>query len=190
MNVYSNFIQNHQKLEQPKCSLTGKWINKLWYLHEGLPGGSMVKNPPANAGDAGNSGSIPLLGRSPGEGNGNPLQYSCWENPLEREAWMATVCGLAESETTEHACTLWNGKVIDNKKEQSTSWPTIWSFSLNWILLSARSQIQKVTYYMIPLNDIRENVYNFRDKKQISDCQGLVLGRETDWRGRTKGILE
>ena len=44
----------------------------------GLPGGSVVKNPPANAGD---TGSIPGWGRSPGEGNGNPLQYSCLENP-------------------------------------------------------------------------------------------------------------
>ena len=43
----------------------------------------MVKNPPANAGD---TGSIPESGRSPGEGNGNPLQYSYWENPMDREA--------------------------------------------------------------------------------------------------------
>ena len=46
----------------------------------------MVKNPPANAGEA---GLIPGLGRSPGEGNGNPFQYSCQENPMERGAWQA-----------------------------------------------------------------------------------------------------
>ena len=46
----------------------------------GFPGGSVVKNPPANAGDI---GSIPGPGRSPGRGNGNPLQYSCLENPVE-----------------------------------------------------------------------------------------------------------
>ena len=53
-----------------------------------LPGGSAVKNPPANAGD---TDSIPGLGRSRGEENGNPLQYSCLENPMDRRAWWATV---------------------------------------------------------------------------------------------------
>ena len=53
----------------------------------------LVKNPSANAGD---SGSIPGLGRSPAEGNGNPLQYSCLENPMNRGAWWATVHGVAK----------------------------------------------------------------------------------------------
>ena len=50
----------------------------------GFPGGSVVKNPPANAGDARDAGSIPGSERSPGVGNGNPLQYSCLENPMDR----------------------------------------------------------------------------------------------------------
>ena len=57
----------------------------------------LVKNPPANAGDIWNSGLIPGLGRSPGGGHGNPLQYSCLENPLERWAWWATVHGVTKS---------------------------------------------------------------------------------------------
>ena len=57
----------------------------------------MVKNLPVNAGD---SGSIPGSGRSPGEGHGNPLQYSCLGNPRDRGAWQATVHGVAESDTT------------------------------------------------------------------------------------------
>ena len=64
----------------------------------GFPGGLVVKNPPANAGDL---GLIPGLERSPGEGNGNPLQYSCLGNPMDKGAWQATVHGLAnESGTT------------------------------------------------------------------------------------------
>ena len=65
----------------------------------GLPGGSVVKNLPSNAG---NLGSISGLGRCPGEGNGYPLQYSCLENPMNRGAWQAIVHGVAkESDTTE-----------------------------------------------------------------------------------------
>ena len=62
-----------------------------------LPGISVVKNPPANAGD---SNLIPGLGRSPGEGNGNPLQYSCLENPMNRGDWWATVHGVTKSQTS------------------------------------------------------------------------------------------
>ena len=57
-----------------------------------FPGGLVVKNPPANGGD---SGSIPGLGRFRGEGNGNPLQYSCLGNPMGRRAWQATDYGVA-----------------------------------------------------------------------------------------------
>ena len=60
----------------------------------------VVKNPLANAGDAKVAGSIPGSGRSPGEGNGNPRQYSCLRNLMDRGAWQATVHGL-QSDTTE-----------------------------------------------------------------------------------------
>ena len=63
----------------------------------------MVKNSPANAGEA---GSIPGLGRSPGEGNGNPLQYSCLENFIDRGAWLAVaVHGVAKNQTRQRVCT-------------------------------------------------------------------------------------
>ena len=62
----------------------------------------VVKNLPANAGDIRDVGSIPASGRSPGEGNGNPLQYSCLENPINRGAWWAIVCRISkESDMTE-----------------------------------------------------------------------------------------
>ena len=70
----------------------------------GLPDDSVVKNPPANAGDA---GFIPGLWRSPREGNGNPLWYSCLENPTDRGAWWASVHGATKSQTwlSDWACT-------------------------------------------------------------------------------------
>ena len=68
----------------------------LCYLSLGFRGSSEVKNLPFNAGDA---SSIPELGRSPGGRNGNPLQYSCLENPMDRGAWQAAVPGIAKSQT-------------------------------------------------------------------------------------------
>ena len=59
----------------------------------------VVKNLPVNEGDARDTGSIPGLGRSPGKGNGNPVQYSCLENSMDRGAWQATVHGAAKSGT-------------------------------------------------------------------------------------------
>ena len=69
------------------------------YYHLGFPGGSVIKNSPADTGDA---GSVPELERSPGEGNGIPLQYACPGNPMDRGAWWATVHGVTkESDTIE-----------------------------------------------------------------------------------------
>ena len=65
----------------------------------GFPGGSVVKNLPDNAGDAGDISLIPRFRRSPGEGNGNPLQYSCLGNPIDRGAWQAMVYRVTKSQT-------------------------------------------------------------------------------------------
>ena len=67
----------------------------------GSPGGSDNKESACNAGDA---GSIPGLGESPGEGNGNPLQYSCLDNSMDREAWWATVHGITKSQIQLSTC--------------------------------------------------------------------------------------
>ena len=69
-------------------------------VHYGaIPGGSVVKNLPANPGDTGEMGSIPGSGRSSEEGNGNSLQYSCLDDPMDRGAWRATVHGVTKSQT-------------------------------------------------------------------------------------------
>ena len=66
----------------------------------------LVKSPPANAGDTRDMDSIPGSGRSPGVGNGNPFQYSCLGNPMDRGAWRATAYGVTkEPDMTECACT-------------------------------------------------------------------------------------
>ena len=64
-----------------------------------LPSGTVVKNPPANAGDPGDIGLIPGSGRAPEGGSSNPLQYSCLGNPVDRGAWWATVHGVERSQT-------------------------------------------------------------------------------------------
>ena len=66
-------------------------------IQECFPGGIVVKNQPANTGDAGGVGSIPGWGRSPGGGNGNPFQYSCLENSMGRGDWQAIIHGAAKS---------------------------------------------------------------------------------------------
>ena len=68
----------------------------VWFALKAFPGGSEVKASACNAGEL---GSIPGLGRSPGERNGNPLQYSCLDNPMDGGAWWATVHGVAKSRT-------------------------------------------------------------------------------------------
>ena len=65
----------------------------------GYPGDTVVKNLPANTGDVTDTGLIPWSGRFPGAENGNPLQYFCLKNPMDRGAWWATVLGVAKSWT-------------------------------------------------------------------------------------------
>ena len=87
-------LADHGLWGQKESDMTGQLST---VPNKGFPGGSVVKNLPANAGDM---GSIPGSGISPGERNGNPLQSSCLENTMDRGAWWATVHGVKESDTT------------------------------------------------------------------------------------------
>ena len=83
------------------CSILFRMDPVLFITIVGFPGGSVVKCLPANAGDTGDADLIPGSRRSPGEGNGNPLQYSCLANPMDRGAWQAIVHGVTrESDMT------------------------------------------------------------------------------------------
>ena len=68
-------------------------------LNKGFPGGTSDKEPPANTGDIRDMGSVLGSGRFPGRGHGNPLLYSCLENPIDRRAWWVTVHSVAKSQT-------------------------------------------------------------------------------------------
>ena len=100
-NTFESVLMRWMKLEpiiQSEVSQKEKHQYSILTHIDGFPGGSEVKSSACNAGDL---GSIPGSGRSPGEENGNPLQYSCLENPMDRGAWLATVHWVAESDTTE-----------------------------------------------------------------------------------------
>ena len=77
--------------KQPKCPLTDEWT--------GFPDGSLGKESACNAGDRGDVGLIPGSGRSPGRGNGNPIESSCLKNPKDRGSWRATVQRVEKSQT-------------------------------------------------------------------------------------------
>ena len=92
-----NNIMHIQGLAQTLLVATDRNSNSLNLKEKvGFPGSTVVKNLPANAGDA---GSVPGSGRSSGGRNGNPLQYSCLENPMDRGVWRATIHGVAQSRT-------------------------------------------------------------------------------------------
>ena len=84
------------------------------YIYKDFPSGSVIKDTLANAGDTGDRVWICESGRSSGEGNGNPLQYSCLENSMDRGAWWATVHRVTKRQTqlSMHACNAWNYKHV------------------------------------------------------------------------------
>ena len=102
------------------------WIRSYtrWW---GFPGGTVGKNLPTSAGDTRDLGLIPVLGRCP-VGNGNPLQYSCLENPMDKGAWWATVHGVVESGTQlsdwaqHHTSTGWWGYSSEQKRPSLPDW--------------------------------------------------------------------
>ena len=90
------FFNSHPRLMKIKTKINTWDLSKL---NKGFPGGTVVKNLPANAGDAEDVGSMPESGRFPGKGNGSPLQYSCLGKPMDRGAWLTTVHRVTKCQT-------------------------------------------------------------------------------------------
>ena len=89
-------MEKNLEKKKKRCVYIYTYTHTYVYTHMGFAGGSVVKNLPANATDV---DSIPGLGRSPGEGNGHSLHYSCLENLMDRGAWQATAHGVTKSWT-------------------------------------------------------------------------------------------
>ena len=111
-----NKIGNQEVLLLP-C-MNGRFNRKMFRKNLGFPDGSEVKASVCSVGDL---GLFSGLGRSPGEGNGNPLQYSCLENPMDRGAWWATVHGVAKSQTRLSNFTRSLGRIYEGMGEVLTS---------------------------------------------------------------------
>ena len=126
----------------------------VMYIYTGFPDGAVVKSLCANTGDVRDLGSIPGSRRSPGEGNGNQIQYSCLENSLDRGAWWATVYGVSKYQTwlSKHAYAHTHTHTDIVVQSLSNVWffATPWtaalqdflSFTISWSLLKLMSTIK------------------------------------------------
>ena len=108
-----------------------------YQITPGFPRGAVVKYLPANAGDAGDTGLIPGLGKSPGGGNGNPLHYSCQDNPMDRGAWKATVHGVAG---VGHN---WPHVHVPNNTSTPHWWAFPFSLAPQWLLVVCQHHQQE-----------------------------------------------
>ena len=117
-------------------------------------GGTVVKYTPVKAGDTRDTGLIPGLGRSPGEGNGSPLQFSCLENLIVRGAWQATVNGVTKSQTwlkwlSTHSCFLGRETWVNSERWWGTGNPgVLLSMGSQRVRHNLRTEQQAVFYFL------------------------------------------
>ena len=142
------------------------------YTYVFIPDVSVVKNPSANAGD---TGLIPGSGRSPGRGNGNPLQYSCLENPMDRGAWRATVHGVQRVRygwVTEHyqECLIWLCRAVMTGEEKA------WRAHISSLSVSPELSHGIPTYFLWPR-------MNHMSPTWLQGNLGNVCSGRTEWTG-------
>ena len=148
--------------------------------NEGFLGGSVVKNPPANAGGA---GSIPGSGRPPGGGNGNPLEYSCLGNPMDRGGWQATVHGVAkESDTMQRLNNKQqqNSFKTDLRKRQSEKVKRIARVKhkgKGYMRAESKQQLQQIYVYSVKLAEVQRvaqcmKIGNSEEMESEKCCKG------------------
>ena len=156
------------------CFLHSCWhvICGCLFLKSGFPGGSVVKNWPANAGDA---GSVPGLGRSSEEGNDNPLQYSYLENPMDRGVWWATVHGVAKESNT----VWWLNNHFWNSPRLASFFQAM-VLNTPHLCLSVSLCLWLSPYLSLSITDcpspISARDVSNRVRKQIENCQLLKWG--------------
>ena len=131
------------------------WLEYLYMVSLGFPGGSEVKNQPANAGD---TGWIPVLRRPPGGGCGNPYQFSSLGNPMDREAWQATVHGVTK-ELDMNCCWLLEGKVLQAGLQRERITRARIRHSLSDFLTSLRNHPTLLVEAVTSLPTFRERGY-------------------------------
>ena len=113
-----------------------------------FPGGSDSKASAYNANHVGDPGSIPGSGRSPEEGNGNQLQYSCLENPLDGGAWWAVGHGVAESNTTEQLHSHYSNRKLGRDKGAKN-----WSVRSDRALMSSSGAISSISFQQVVMSE-------------------------------------
>ena len=173
-----------------KCKfLLGWFCSRFFLISGGFPRGSVVKNPPANAGDVRDLGLVCGLGRSPGEGNGNLLQYSCLENPMDRSAWSwwATVHRVTNSRTrlkrlSRHAC--WFLRDLKDRHIHTLTFSTI---NIYWDKLYTRLWWCNIEIQSLPFKrwDVRCGHAIMKNSTAYHIFQALD---EQGWSGKTQGV--
>ena len=119
IRFFSGYVSRSGVAASYGSSIFKFFLRSLRTVLQASQGALVVKNPPANAGDITDAGSIPGSGRSLGEGNCNPLQYSCLENPMDRGAWRATVHGVAKSWTWLKQLSLYAYTILKKKSDKN-----------------------------------------------------------------------